>query len=197
MESTASSSLREFILTYADPRRPRGRSDRTGVAARSAARARPFGDRLRARRSSSYDLSLANRRAKRKTTSCSTPPKRSRQHGIGLKAATITPEAKGRRRLAQPHSSRTRSTRSVIVRTGRRLPRVRPVAGIHAPISVVRMAVGDAYGAKEWREGEGVDEVALPHRNDLARRLPRRRRVRVRPCQEKAARSSSAARSIR
>ena len=32
--------------------------------------------------------------------------------------------------------------------------------GIHAPISVVRMAVDDAYGAKEWREGEGIDEVA-------------------------------------
>ena len=48
----------------------------------------------------------------------------------------------------------------VIVRTGRRLPGVRPVAGIHAPISVVRMAVGDAYGAKEWRETEGDDEVA-------------------------------------
>jgi isocitrate/isopropylmalate dehydrogenase len=29
------------------------------------------------------------------------------------------------------------------------------------PISVVRMAVGDAYGAKEWREGEGEDESAL------------------------------------
>ena len=49
----------------------------------------------------------------------------------------------------------------VIVRTGRRIPGVRPVAGIHAPISVVRMAVGDAYGAKEWREGEGADEVAF------------------------------------
>jgi isocitrate/isopropylmalate dehydrogenase len=48
----------------------------------------------------------------------------------------------------------------VIVRTGRRLPGIRPVAGIHAPISVVRMAVGDAYGAKEWREGEGSAEVA-------------------------------------
>jgi isocitrate dehydrogenase (NAD+) len=32
---------------------------------------------------------------------------------------------------------------------------------VHAPISVVRMAVGDAYGAKEWREGEGEDEVAF------------------------------------
>src|SRR5207244_13441079 len=26
--------------------------------------------------------------------------------------------------------------------------------------AIVRMAVGDAYGAKEWREGEGSDEVA-------------------------------------
>ena len=49
----------------------------------------------------------------------------------------------------------------MIVRTGRRIPGVRPVAGIHAPISVVRMAVGDAYGAKEWREGTGDDEVAF------------------------------------
>jgi isocitrate/isopropylmalate dehydrogenase len=32
---------------------------------------------------------------------------------------------------------------------------------VHAPISVVRMAVGDAYGAKEWREGSGDDEVAF------------------------------------
>src|SRR5207237_4341023 len=26
---------------------------------------------------------------------------------------------------------------------------------------IVRMAVGDAYGAEEWREGEGDDEVAF------------------------------------
>ena len=32
---------------------------------------------------------------------------------------------------------------------------------MHAPISVVRMAVGDAYGAKEWREGDGEDEAAF------------------------------------
>jgi isocitrate dehydrogenase (NAD+) len=32
---------------------------------------------------------------------------------------------------------------------------------VHAPISIVRMAVGDAYGAKEWREGEGDDEAAF------------------------------------
>jgi isocitrate/isopropylmalate dehydrogenase len=36
-----------------------------------------------------------------------------------------------------------------------------PFGGVHAPISVVRMAVGDAYGAKEWREGEGDNEVAF------------------------------------
>jgi isocitrate/isopropylmalate dehydrogenase len=50
----------------------------------------------------------------------------------------------------------------VILRTGRRLPNVRPVGGVHAPISVVRMAVGDAYGAREWRETtDAGDEVAL------------------------------------
>ena len=49
----------------------------------------------------------------------------------------------------------------MIVRTGRRIPGVAPLGGVHAPISIVRMAVGDAYGAKEWREGEGDDEVAF------------------------------------
>src|ERR671936_24959 len=32
---------------------------------------------------------------------------------------------------------------------------------VHAPISIVRMAVGDAYGAREWREGDGDDEAAF------------------------------------
>jgi isocitrate/isopropylmalate dehydrogenase len=36
-----------------------------------------------------------------------------------------------------------------------------PIAGVSAPISVVRMAVDDAYGAKEWREASGDDEVAF------------------------------------
>ncbi|HKG35005.1 MAG TPA: isocitrate/isopropylmalate family dehydrogenase, partial [Solirubrobacterales bacterium] len=48
----------------------------------------------------------------------------------------------------------------VIVRTGRRIPGIGPVAGIHHPISVVRMAVEDAYGAKESRRAEDGDEVA-------------------------------------
>jgi isocitrate/isopropylmalate dehydrogenase len=50
---------------------------------------------------------------------------------------------------------------TVILRTGRRLPRVRPVGGVHDPISIVRMAVDDAYGAKEWRESTpDGDEIA-------------------------------------
>ena len=51
----------------------------------------------------------------------------------------------------------------VIIRTGRRIPGVvGPVSGVHFPISVVRMAVEDAYGAKQWREGteDADDEVA-------------------------------------
>jgi isocitrate dehydrogenase (NAD+) len=79
--------------------------------------------------------------------------------GLGLKAATITPETKGD--VGSPNAIlRERVDGTVIVRTGRRIPGVRPVGGVYAPISVIRMAVGDAYGAKEWREGEGLDEVA-------------------------------------
>ncbi|HYA68238.1 MAG TPA: isocitrate/isopropylmalate family dehydrogenase, partial [Acidimicrobiales bacterium] len=42
---------------------------------------------------------------------------------------------------------------SVIVRTGRRIPGVVPLVAIVHPIVVVRMAVGDAYGAEEGRSG--------------------------------------------
>ncbi len=82
------------------------------------------------------------------------------EHGLGLKAATITPEGAGD--VGSPNRIlRERIGGKVIVRTGRRIPGIRPLAGVHAPISVVRMAVGDAYGAREWREGEGEDEVAF------------------------------------
>src|SRR5262249_53424907 len=50
---------------------------------------------------------------------------------------------------------------TVILRVGRRIPNVRPVGGVSAPIAVVRMAVEDAYGAEEWRRGRGPDEVAF------------------------------------
>jgi isocitrate/isopropylmalate dehydrogenase len=49
----------------------------------------------------------------------------------------------------------------VIIRAGRRIPGVSPIAGVHHPIAVVRMAVGDAYGAEERRERSDGDEVAL------------------------------------
>lgn len=89
------------------------------------------------------------------------------RHRYGLKAATITPEGQGD--VGSPNAILRKAVGGkVIVRTGRKLPRVRPVAGIHAPISVVRMAVGDAYGAIEWREGEGDEQVA--HRTETISR---------------------------
>ena len=83
-----------------------------------------------------------------------------REHGLGLKAATVTPETRGD--VGSPNRIlREEIGGKVIVRTGRRIPGVAPLAGVYAPISIVRMAVGDAYGAEEWREGEGDDEVAF------------------------------------
>jgi len=83
-----------------------------------------------------------------------------REHGLGLKGATVTPEV--RDDVGSPNRIlREEIGGKVIVRTGRRIPGVVPLGGVHAPISVVRMAVGDAYGAKEWREGEGDNEVAF------------------------------------
>ena len=82
--------------------------------------------------------------------------------GLGLKAATITPE--GKDDVGSPNRIlRERIDGKVIVRTGRRLPGVTPIAGVHYPISIVRMAVDDAYGAKQWREGEegSDDEIAF------------------------------------
>ena len=83
-----------------------------------------------------------------------------KEAGFGLKAATVTPE--GADDVGSPNRIlREEVGGRVIVRTGRRIPGVAPLGGVHAPISVVRMAVGDAYGAKEWREGEGDDEAAF------------------------------------
>jgi isocitrate dehydrogenase (NAD+) len=105
-----------------------------------------------------YDLSLEKRRATNNQIVYDAAAAM-RRTKLGLKAATITPEQKGD--VGSPNRIlREGVDGKVIVRTGRRLPRVRPVAGIHAPISIVRMAVGDAYGAKEWRETKDGDEIA-------------------------------------
>ena len=83
-----------------------------------------------------------------------------REAGLGLKAATVTPEARGD--VGSPNRIlREEIGGRVIVRTGRRIPGIVPHGGVLGPISVVRMAVGDAYGANEWREGEGDAEVAF------------------------------------
>src|SRR5881398_1252174 len=66
-----------------------------------------------------------------------------REAGLGLKAATITPEGAGD--VGSPNRLlREAIGGTVIVRTGRRLPGVPTVGGVHHPIAVVRMAVGDA-----------------------------------------------------
>ena len=106
-----------------------------------------------------YDLSLAGRRATGNAV-VHDAARAVRAAGLGLKAATITPEDRGD--VGSPNRIlREEIGGKVIVRTGRRIPGVVPFGGVHAPISVVRMAVGDAYGAKEWREGTGDDEVAF------------------------------------
>jgi isocitrate dehydrogenase (NAD+) len=106
-----------------------------------------------------FDLSLENRRATDNRV-VHEAAQAVRKHGLGLKAATITPEGRGD--IGSPNRIlREEIGGRVIVRTGRRIPGVVPFGGVHAPISIVRMAVGDAYGAKEWREGVGDDEVAF------------------------------------
>lgn len=105
-----------------------------------------------------FDLSLENRRATNNQVVYEAAQAMKRT-GYGIKAATITPEVKGD--VGSPNAILRREIDGkVIIRTGRRIPGVRPVAGTYSPISVIRMAVGDAYGAKEWREGDGLDEVA-------------------------------------
>src|SRR5881398_4008762 len=106
-----------------------------------------------------FDLSLESRRATGNQV-VHDAAAAVREHGLGLKAATVTPEGRGD--VGSPNRIlREEIGGKVIVRTGRRIPGVMPLGGVHAPISIVRMAVGDAYGAKEWREGEGDDEVAF------------------------------------
>jgi len=107
-----------------------------------------------------FDISLENRRATQNGVLKEVAEAMNRT-GLGMKAATITPP--GTDDVGSPNAIlREQIDGRVILRTGRRIPRVRPVGGVHAPISIVRMAVDDAYGAKEWREPtpEG-DELAF------------------------------------
>lgn len=117
-----------------------------------------------------FDLSLENRRAT-KNEVVRQAADRIKQTGLGIKAATITPPEKGD--VGSPNALlREWVDGQVILRTGRRIPSIRPLAGVHAPIAVVRMAVDGEYNAKEWREGEGLDEMAYSTRK-LSRRTCR------------------------
>ena len=106
-----------------------------------------------------FDLSLEERRRTRNQCVLDAAAAL-RELGYGIKAATITPEGAGD--VGSPNAIlRKQIDGRVIVRTGRRIPGVRPLAGVHSPISVIRMAVDDAYGAREWREGHDLDEWAF------------------------------------
>src|SRR5215216_8021827 len=113
-----------------------------------------------------FDLSLENRRRTNNAV-CTEAAEAMAEAGYGIKAATITPEGAGD--VGSPNRLiREAIDGKVIVRTGRRIPGVSPLAGIHHPISICRMAVGDAYGAEESREADGEDELA--HRVETIRR---------------------------
>jgi isocitrate/isopropylmalate dehydrogenase len=117
-----------------------------------------------------YDLSLENRRATDNQI-VHDAAARVKETGLGIKAATITPGDPDD--VGSPNALlRELLGAQVILRTGRRIPAIRPVGGFHAPIAVARMAVEGAYNAKEWREGEGLDEVAFSTRR-LSRRTCR------------------------
>ncbi|MDH3942911.1 MAG: isocitrate/isopropylmalate family dehydrogenase [Anaerolineae bacterium] len=106
-----------------------------------------------------YDLSLEKRRETKNEVVCEAC-RAMKRTGLGLKAATVTPEQQDD--VGSPNAIiRAELDAKVILRTGRRLPNVLPVGGVYAPIAITRMAVEDAYGAKEWRERSGdEDEVA-------------------------------------
>lgn len=117
-----------------------------------------------------FDLSLEARRAS-KNEVVREAAEFVNATGLGIKAATITPGNPDD--VGSPNALlRELINGQVILRTGRRIPSVRPLAGVYAPIAVVRMAVEDAYGAKDWREGSGLDEVAYSTRK-LSRRVCR------------------------
>ncbi len=105
-----------------------------------------------------YDLSLDNRRRTNNDV-VHAAARALKEAGFGIKAATITPE--GKDDVGSPNRIlREEIDGKVIIRTGRRIPGVTPIAGVHYPIAVVRMAVGDAYGAEQWRKEENGDEIA-------------------------------------
>jgi isocitrate dehydrogenase (NAD+) len=92
-----------------------------------------------------------------------------RETGLGLKAATITPAGPGD--VGSPNRIlREAVGGSIILRTGRRIPGVPPLAPVVHPIAIVRMATGDAYGAKEGRTGDPGDSGERAQRTETITR---------------------------
>lgn len=112
-----------------------------------------------------FDLSLENRRATDNAVVFEAA-EAMKAAGYGLKAATITPE--GANDVGSPNRIlREAVDGKVIIRTGRRIPGVvGPVSGVYHPIAVVRMAVDDAYGAKQWREGDAGEANETAYRTE-------------------------------
>ncbi|MDE3064758.1 MAG: isocitrate dehydrogenase [Acidobacteriota bacterium] len=115
-----------------------------------------------------YDLSLENRR-RTDNGVVRDAAGAMREAGLGLKAATVTPTEIGG--VGSPNRLlREGIGGSVIVRTGRRIPGVSPVVATTKPIIVIRMAVGDAYGAAEGREGEAGSFAEVAWRTERIER---------------------------
>ena len=115
-----------------------------------------------------FDLSLENRRATANGV-VHEAAEAMKETGLGLKAATITPEE--RDGVGSPNRIlREGIDGKVIVRTGRRIPGVQPIVPMNFPVVVVRMAVGDAYGAKEGREGTPGAENETAWRTEVIER---------------------------
>jgi len=111
-----------------------------------------------------YDLGLHSRRSTQNEV-VHEAARAMRDAGLGLKAATITPEGAGD--VGSPNRIlREEVDGKVIIRTGRRLPGVQTIAGVHYPISIVRMAVEDAYGAEQWREGDAGSPSEVAYRTE-------------------------------
>ncbi|MCL6443673.1 MAG: isocitrate dehydrogenase [Alicyclobacillus sp.] len=116
-----------------------------------------------------FDLSLENRR-RTDNQVVHEAAQAMVEHRYGLKAATITPETSGD--VGSPNAIlRKEINGTVIVRTGRRIPGIAPPVGVFAPISVVRMAVDDAYGAKEWRESPNSDDEYAFRTEKISRKV--------------------------
>ena len=129
-----------------------------------------------------FDLSLESRRATRNSVVIDAAAA-IRRHGLGLKAATITPE--GRNDVSSPDRILREAVGcKVIVRTGQRLPGILgPVAGVHHPIAVVRMAVEGrlrrARVARAQPVGPPRRGARVPHGEAQRIDVPRRRRVQL------------------